>query len=230
MSFSFELWEDAGDVTQAAASACTSWPDRERQFSSFGCSSSSNTSSSSSSQFRHRSHSHRPGSQLPMHACHMHVHSRPVSTNQHNPNDHSCRSSHGRRRHRSNKNQQHTDAFASIGIASLNSRKSDSPAKQQRRGWDPLAALPNSDQVIDNAKHLLSGGLSAVVARTCVAPFERVKLEMVLHQRQSEGTFRVAWSVLRQEGVRGMWKGNLLNLLRTAPHKVSSCVNHWPLV
>ena len=66
----------------------------------------------------------------------------------------------------------------------------------------------------------IAAGMSAVVARTCVAPFERVKLEMVLHQRQSEGTLRVAWSVLQQEGLRGLWKGNLLNLFRTAPQKV----------
>ncbi|KAK9833953.1 hypothetical protein WJX74_010796 [Apatococcus lobatus] len=109
------------------------------------------------------------------------------------------------------------DAFASVGIASVKSQESHAPP--QPEGRNLLSALPDARQLADNAKHLLSGGMSAVVARTCVAPFERVKLEMVLHQRQSEGTFRVAWSVLQQEGPRGLWKGNLLNLLRTAPHK-----------
>ena len=115
------------------------------------------------------------------------------------------------------------DAFASIGIASLKSQTLES--KPTKRGWELLSALPSSAQVADTAKHLLSGGMSAVVARSCVAPFERVKLEMVLHQRQAEGTWRVAWSVLQHEGVRGLWKGNVLNLLRTAPHKVK----HLPL-
>lgn len=38
------------------------------------------------------------------------------------------------------------------------------------------------DGLTNYAKHLVSGAMSAVVSRSCVAPFERVKMEMLLHQ------------------------------------------------
>lgn len=73
------------------------------------------------------------------------------------------------------------------------------------------------------SKHLLCGALSAVVSRTTMAPLERIKLEIVLHKRQ-ETMFEVALGVFQRDGAVGFWKGNAINLLRTAPYKVSeSC-------
>jgi len=69
------------------------------------------------------------------------------------------------------------------------------------------------------SKHLLCGALSAVVSRTTMAPLERIKLEIVLHKRQ-ETMFEVALGVLERDGKSGFWKGNGINLLRTAPYKV----------
>ena len=84
--------------------------------------------------------------------------------------------------------------------------KSDASAKfQTAAGW---------------SKHLLCGALSAVVSRTTMAPLERIKLEIVLHRRQ-ETMFEVALGVLERDGAVGFWKGNAINLLRTAPYKVS---------
>lgn len=71
-------------------------------------------------------------------------------------------------------------------------------------------------------KHLLCGALSAVVSRTTMAPLERIKLEIVLHKRQ-DTMFEVALGVFDQNGVQGFWKGNGLNILRTAPYKVAKC-------
>ena len=74
--------------------------------------------------------------------------------------------------------------------------------------------------VWNKTKHIMSGALSACFSRSCVAPLERIKLEVVLHRRQGEGIKQVARSIAHQEGWKGFWKGNLLNLLRTAPYKV----------
>ena len=85
-------------------------------------------------------------------------------------------------------------------------RKNDASAKfQTAAGW---------------SKHLLCGALSAVVSRTTMAPLERIKLEIVLHKRQ-ETMFEVALGVLERDGAVGFWKGNAINLLRTAPYKVT---------
>ena len=53
-----------------------------------------------------------------------------------------------------------------------------------------------------------------------MAPLERIKLEIVLHKRQ-ETMFEVALGVFQRDGAVGFWKGNAINLLRTAPYKVS---------
>ncbi len=81
------------------------------------------------------------------------------------------------------------------------------------------------------SKHLLCGALSAVVSRTTMAPLERIKLEIVLHKRQ-ETMFEVALGVLERDGKSGFWKGNGINLLRTAPYKVCThlhayCLAMW---
>ena len=57
------------------------------------------------------------------------------------------------------------------------------------------------------AKHLLAGALSAVVSRTCCAPMETVKMQMIFNHR-SGSTMQVAAGVLRDEGVAGFWRGN----------------------
>ena len=54
--------------------------------------------------------------------------------------------------------------------------------------------------------------------RTVLAPFERVKLEYLLNQVATSlgGTVR---TIFVTEGLAGFWKGNIVNLFRTAPYK-----------
>lgn len=73
---------------------------------------------------------------------------------------------------------------------------------------------------IDNAKRLLSGAVSAIVSRTCVAPLERIKLELVLRNTNKTHVLDVARDILAAEGVRGFWKAHVINILRTTPYKV----------
>lgn len=60
---------------------------------------------------------------------------------------------------------------------------------------------------INYAKHLLAGALSAVVSRTCCAPMETVKMQMIFNHR-SGTTMQVAAGVFKDEGIGGFWKGN----------------------
>eukprot|EP00959_Pyramimonas_sp_CCMP1952_P014366 304284-Pyramimonas_sp.AAC.1 len=77
---------------------------------------------------------------------------------------------------------------------------------------------------------LTAGVVSAVVARTCVAPLERVKLEhqisigvgQVTKHTKGLNLKRSLESILRKEGFFGLWKGNMVNLLRTAPYKATN--------
>jgi hypothetical protein len=80
---------------------------------------------------------------------------------------------------------------------------------------------PDTRDPVTCLKLLLSGAMSAVVSRTAVAPLERVKMELLLGT-SSKGALTTARTVLQYEGLTGFWKGNALNVLRTAPFKVSS--------
>ncbi len=83
-------------------------------------------------------------------------------------------------------------------------------------------------QGVNHVKHMAAGALAACVSRTIVAPFERVKMDCILRQRGAAAT-KVALGVLRNEGILGFWHGNGLNILRTAPYKVSLTTLRWLL-
>lgn len=54
--------------------------------------------------------------------------------------------------------------------------------------------------------------------RTFVAPLERLKLEYILRGEQSH-LFALIHKIATTQGLKGFWKGNLVNILRTAPFK-----------
>ncbi len=81
------------------------------------------------------------------------------------------------------------------------------------------AAQEHDSSALNNAKRLLSGAVSAIVSRTCVAPLERIKLELVLRNTDKTHVLDVARDILAAEGVRGFWKAHLINILRTTPYK-----------
>ncbi|XP_027090592.1 probable mitochondrial adenine nucleotide transporter BTL3 isoform X2 [Coffea arabica] len=58
----------------------------------------------------------------------------------------------------------------------------------------------------------------AAVARTFVAPLERLKLEYMVRGEEKK-LFELIKTIAATQGLRGFWKGNLVNILRTAPFK-----------
>ena len=54
--------------------------------------------------------------------------------------------------------------------------------------------------------------------RTFVAPLERLKLEYIVRGEQ-KNLFELVRAIAASQGLRGFWKGNLVNILRTAPFK-----------
>jgi hypothetical protein len=82
--------------------------------------------------------------------------------------------------------------------------------------WRTLAA---------QAKLLVAGAASAIVSRTAMAPLERVKMDLLLKTSSRSAVDTAMW-VWQREGLAGFWKGNGLNLLRTAPFKVSPHLKH----
>ncbi|GFP84841.1 probable mitochondrial adenine nucleotide transporter btl3 [Phtheirospermum japonicum] len=71
---------------------------------------------------------------------------------------------------------------------------------------------------LNTAKHLWAGAVAAMVSRTFVAPLERLKLEYMVRGEQRR-LFELIKSIAASQGLRGFWKGNFVNMLRTAPFK-----------
>lgn len=69
-------------------------------------------------------------------------------------------------------------------------------------------------------RNLLAGGLAGMLAKSVVAPFDRIK---ILYQVSSaEFHIRkvpeIAWRIAHQEGVPALWKGNTATMIRVFPY------------
>ncbi|KAK4264918.1 hypothetical protein QN277_026033 [Acacia crassicarpa] len=67
-------------------------------------------------------------------------------------------------------------------------------------------------------KHLWAGAVAAMVSRTFVAPLERLKLEYIVRGEQ-KNLSELIKEIATSQGLKGFWKGNFVNILRTAPFK-----------
>lgn len=66
---------------------------------------------------------------------------------------------------------------------------------------------------------LVSGGTAGAVSRTCTAPFDRLKVLMQVHASKSNelGLRSGFMALFREGGVRGLWRGNGINVIKIAP-------------
>ncbi|XP_065359414.1 calcium-binding mitochondrial carrier protein SCaMC-2 isoform X3 [Calliphora vicina] len=65
-------------------------------------------------------------------------------------------------------------------------------------------------------RHLAAGGVAGAVSRTCTAPLDRIKvfLQVQTHKTGISDSLRY---MLREGGLRSMWRGNGINVLKIAP-------------
>ncbi len=69
-------------------------------------------------------------------------------------------------------------------------------------------------------KNIVAGGLAGMVAKTIVAPVDRIK---ILYQVTSTPFYLrdvpgVVSSIIRQEGFQALWKGNVATMIRIFPY------------
>ncbi|GKD32368.1 probable mitochondrial adenine nucleotide transporter BTL3 [Tanacetum coccineum] len=76
----------------------------------------------------------------------------------------------------------------------------------------------NQRGAFNTTKHLWAGAVAAMVSRTFVAPLERLKLEYMVRGEQKH-LVELIQSIAATQGIKGFWKGNFVNILRTAPFK-----------
>jgi hypothetical protein len=77
-------------------------------------------------------------------------------------------------------------------------------------------------------KNMISGGIAGAVAKTSVAPIERVKILFQVNTRQHMhiGIVGTLVDIAKNEGVRAYWKGNWANCSRVIPYAAVQYMSH----
>jgi hypothetical protein len=70
-------------------------------------------------------------------------------------------------------------------------------------------------------EYLVAGGIAGIVARTCIAPIERVKIIYQIQSGQvgqSSSYWRLVPQIMKEEGLLAFWKGNTAAVIRVVPY------------
>lgn len=80
------------------------------------------------------------------------------------------------------------------------------------RGW--------SDRLLAGIwwRHLVAGGVAGAISRTCTAPLDRLKVMLQVHGgRKKLGIVECMRYMIREGGLKGLWRGNGINVIKIAP-------------
>ncbi|KAM9734606.1 calcium-binding mitochondrial carrier protein SCaMC-2-B-like isoform 3-T4 [Menidia menidia] len=68
-------------------------------------------------------------------------------------------------------------------------------------------------------RHLVAGGGAGAASRTCTAPLDRLKVLMQVHASRSNSMHITSGfsHMIREGGVRSLWRGNGINVIKIAP-------------
>ncbi|XP_021276799.1 adenine nucleotide transporter BT1, chloroplastic/mitochondrial [Herrania umbratica] len=67
-------------------------------------------------------------------------------------------------------------------------------------------------------RRLISGAIAGAVSRTCVAPLETIRTHLMVGT-SGNSTTEVFHNIMQTDGWKGLFRGNLVNVIRVAPSK-----------
>jgi solute carrier family 25 phosphate transporter 23/24/25/41 len=89
--------------------------------------------------------------------------------------------------------------------------------------------LERRHELEKTAKQLLCGGAAGAIARSTVAPMDRIKILMqVAHVQKTTHLYgsmaQTFAQIMKNEGPTGLWRGNFTNCVRVVPHTATQFV------
>ena len=74
---------------------------------------------------------------------------------------------------------------------------------------------------------VFAGGSAGIIARTCVAPLDRLKInaQTSSHTGFEKNTLKFTKNIMQKDGISGLWKGNGMNCIRVMPHSAIQFVS-----
>ncbi|KAI9033778.1 mitochondrial carrier domain-containing protein [Phycomyces nitens] len=85
---------------------------------------------------------------------------------------------------------------------------------------DAEVVIPPTDEAAHHAwRYLLAGGVAGAVSRTCTAPFDRLKVYLITHSRETPTVTLTSAlrAIYEKGGWRGLFVGNGLNVVKIVP-------------
>ena len=69
-------------------------------------------------------------------------------------------------------------------------------------------------------RNIFAGGIAGMIAKTFVAPFDRIKILYQISSARFQFTKvpSVAWRIVQEEGATALWKGNTATMVRVFPY------------
>ena len=97
---------------------------------------------------------------------------------------------------------------------------SDHQLSADNNSSSSAAALAKLQSLPKAARNLIAGGLAGMIAKSFVAPIDRIKIlyQVTSAQFRLRDVPKVAYSIIEKEGWSALWKGNTATMIRVFPY------------
>ncbi|KAJ6373113.1 hypothetical protein OIU76_027447 [Salix suchowensis] len=75
-------------------------------------------------------------------------------------------------------------------------------------------------------RRLISGGIAGAISRTAVAPLETIRTHLMVGS-SGHSTAEVFKNIMQTDGWKGLFRGNLVNVIRVAPSKAIEVMKNF---
>lgn len=103
--------------------------------------------------------------------------------------------------------------YLPVRVIELPEGEAASTKKKKRLQLKLKIKIPNP-----SLRRLISGGIAGAISRTCVAPLETIRTHLMVGS-SGNSTTEVFHNILQNDGWKGLFRGNLINVIRVAPSK-----------